>query len=349
MKRISLRFSLALLAVVASGFVPQSLLGAASHRPLQIYFVDVEGGQSTLFVTPSGHSLLVDTGWAGHDGRDADRIAAAAKAAGIERIDYVLITHYHPDHVGGVPQLAAKIPIGTFIDHGPHRDAGDPPVGGYKEYAAFLKDGHYGHIVARPGDVLPIPELHVTMISGDGDVLAKPLAGAGAKNTFCDSSEVRPPDETENARSLGMLMTFGKFRILDAGDLTWDKERELMCPVNKLGQVDLFVVSHHGSPESNSPALVDAIMARVAIMDNGATKGGSVAVLDTVAKAPGPKDLWQLHYSEEGGATQNTAERRIANLQGPDTGHYLKVTALESGRFEVYNSRDGATTVYPAR
>ena len=349
MKRMSLRVFLGVLAVVAFGSASQILCGAAPHYPLQIYFVDVEGGQATLFVTPSGHSLLVDTGFAGHEGRDADRIVAAAKAAGVERIDYVLITHYHPDHVGGVPQLAAKIPIGTFIDHGPHREAGDPPVGGYNEYVAFLKDSHYGHIVAKPGDVLPIPEIKVEVISGNGDVLTKPLAGAGAKNVFCDTSEVRPADETENARSLGIVVTFGKLRVLDPGDLTWDKERELMCPVNKLGRVDLFVVSHHGSPESNSPALVDAISARVAIMDNGATKGGSTPVLDTVAKAPGLEDLWQLHYSEEGGAAHNVADRKIANLQGPDAGHYLKVTALESGRFEVYNSRNGATKAYPAK
>jgi competence protein ComEC len=349
MKRMLSPFFRRLLVLIAFGFAPRSLLNATPHYPLQVYFVDVEGGQATLFVTPSGHSLLVDTGFAGHEGRDADRIVDAAKAAGVERIDYVLITHYHPDHVGGVSQLAAKIPIGTFIDHGPHRDAGDPPVGGYKEYAAFLKDGHYGHIVARPGDVLPIPELRVDVISGDGDVLTKPLAGAGTKNTFCETSEVKPADETENARSLGMLLTFGKLRILDPGDLTWDKERELMCPLNKLGRVDLYVVSHHGSPESNSPALVDAISARVAIMDNGATKGGSIPVLDTVEKAPGLEDLWQLHYSEEGGAAHNVAERKIANLQGLDTGHYLKVTALENGRFEVYNSRNGATKAYTAR
>jgi competence protein ComEC len=342
---------LCLVLVFGLGVGGASLNGfAATHRPLQIFFLDVEGGQATLFVTPDEHSLLIDTGWPGYEGRDADRIAAAAKAAGISRIDYVLLTHYHTDHTGGVPQLVAKIPVGTFIDHGPNRETTDAStVRAYEAYQKVLADGHYEHIVAKPGDLLPVPQLKVTVISADGSLIARPLQGGGAANSFCGASGDVPADKTENARSLGVEVVFGRLKILDLGDLTKDKERELMCPVNKLGHVDLLVVSHHGWSQSSSPAFVDAISPRVAIMDNGATKGGSPSVWDVVTKAPGLEDLWQLHYSEEGGPTHNVAERQIANLQGADTGHYLKVTVLEDGRFEVFNSRNGATKAYPPK
>ena len=341
----------ALLSVCALAFTGSAFgIAPPPRAALQIYFIDVEGGQSTLFVTPDKHSLLIDTGWPGNAGRDADRIVAAAKLAGLQRIDYVLLTHYHIDHTGGVPQLVAKIPVGTFIDHGPNRETGDATTVKVAEaYQHVLSDGHYGHIVPGPGDKLPIPGLNVTVISADGRLISQPLPGGGSTNQYCAASEKRPADQTENSRSVGVIINYGKLRILDLGDLTWDKEMELMCPINKLGHVDLLVVSHHGWNQSSSPALVDAIAPRVAIMDNGAKKGGSPSVLDTVRKAPGLDDLWQLHYSEEGGDAHNVDAARIANLQGPDTGNYFKVTAYPNGQLDVLNSRTGDTKKYPAK
>jgi competence protein ComEC len=322
----------------------------AAQKTLRVYFVDVEGGQATLFVTPTGESLLIDTGWDGNNGRDADRIVAAAKSAGLTKIDYVLITHFHEDHVGGAPQLAARIPIGTFIDHGENRETGDAPtVQGWQAYQAMLATGKYNRIAAKPGDVVPIEGMRVDVISADGNLIAKPLPGAGQENAACKESQTRPADKTENLRSLGVLITFGKLRILDLGDLTWDKEMELMCPVNKLGRVDVYIVSHHGWQQSSSPALVWGIAPRVAIMDNGAKKGGTPSTWDIIEKSPGLENLWQVHFSDEGGAAHNVTAEFIANPSGPDAANYLELMGHADGGFEVLNSRTQETKKYPAR
>jgi len=352
MKFIPLRSAFLLIALLSPIlFHSVSVQAAAQNNSpdrLKVYFIDVEGGQSTLFVTPAGQSLLVDTGWMDNNGRDADRIVAAARQAGLSKIDYVLLTHYHVDHVGGVPQLVARIPVGTFIDHGPNRELDHGVTEqGYAEYQKVLATGKSKRILAHPGDLLPIPGMNVRVISADGSLITNPLPGAGAPNPSCKTSEVRPADQTENARSLGIEITFGKLKILDLGDLTWDKEMQLMCPDNKLGHVDIYIVSHHGWYQSSSPALVHALHARVAIMDNGAKKGGSIPTLETLSKAPGLETLWQLHYSDEGGPAHNSPDRYIANTQGPDEGNFLKLTAAPDGSFEVSNSRTNVVQKYP--
>jgi competence protein ComEC len=344
--------SFVVIALVAVAIATPAAHAAppATGKVLRVYFVDVEGGQATLFVTPAGESLLIDTGWDGNNGRDADRIVAAAKSAGLTKIDYVLITHFHEDHVGGAPQLAARIPIGTFIDHGENRETGDAPtVQGWQAYQAMLATGKYNRFAAKPGDVVPIEGIRVDVISADGNLIAKPLPGAGQENAACKESETRPADKTENLRSLGVLITFGKLRILDLGDLTWDKEMELMCPMNKLGKVDVYIVSHHGWQQSSSPALVWGIAPRVAIMDNGAKKGGTPSTWDIIEKSPHLEDLWELHYSEEGGAAHNVAGEFIANPQGTDAGNYLELIGRADGGFEVFDSRTQETKKYPAR
>lgn len=323
---------------------------ADAQSALQIYFVDVEGGQATLFVTAAGQSLLIDTGWAGNDRRDADRIVAAAKDAHVNKIDFVLITHYHLDHAGGIPQLAAHIPIETFIDHGENREAANAATQEvWQAYQSLLATKKYQHITAKPGDVIPLRGVHAEVISSDGALIDKPLPGARQPNPACAISDPRPTDDSENPRSLGTLITFGQLRILDLGDLTWDKELPLMCPVNKLGHVDIYIVSHHGSYSSNSTALVHGITPRLAVMDNGAKKGGAPAVWDVLEKSPGLESLWQLHYSEQGGNAHNVPAEFIANLSGPDAGNYLKLTASPSGSFDIFNSRTKATRHYEPR
>ena len=317
--------------------------GAAQPHTLDIYFIDVEGGQATLIVAPSGESMLVDTGWAGFNDRDADRIAAAVRKAGRSQIDYLVITHYHADHVGGVPSLAARVPIRTFVDHGPTVETGDQPAALYNHYLETRAKGR--HVLARPGDALPVKGLDVRIVSAAGDLIAKPLPGAGKPNPLCADYKPGDPDPSENARSVGMVLTFGKFRMLDLGDLTWNKEHDLVCPNNLLGTVDLYLTTHHGMNISGSPVLVHAVHPRVAVMNNGARKGGVASAWQIVRSSPGLEDLWQLHYAVAGGADHNVAEALIANVD-ETTGHEITIVAHRDGSFEVSNGRNGNSKTY---
>jgi competence protein ComEC len=318
---------------------------SAAPTDLTVYFIDVEGGQATLFVTPSGQSVLVDTGFPGFNGRDANRIAATAKEAGVKQIDYLLITHFHLDHVGGVPALAALLPIRNFVDHG---ETVEHTGAGQKLYDDYLREVAKGnHIVVKPGDKLLIAGLDWTIVSGAGKVLDKALPGAGKANPSCDAFKSKDTDPTENAQSTGSRIVFGKFRAVDLGDLTWNKEHDLMCPNNKIGEADVYIVSHHGQDISGSAALVDAVHPKVAIMDNGEKKGGTVEAWDTIHASPGIMDIWQLHFSAAGGQAHNTGEKMIANMATEgDAGNYLKLTAHADGHFEVSNPRNGFMKKY---
>jgi len=340
-----------LLAIVFAIGLASPDLWAQQKKALEVYFIDVEGGQSTLFVSPSGQSLLVDTGWAG--ARDAGRIASVAKLAGVSQIDYLVLTHYHADHAGGVVDLAGLIPIKNFVDHGPSaEEARNVP----QNYAAYLKVRAEGqHILAKPGDKIPVPGLDVQVISSAAETISKPLPGAGAANPLC--AEFVPKDETldpliggENKQSVGMVISLGKFRLGDFGDLTWNKEHDLACPNNLIGALDVYVVSHHGQDISSLPVLVHAEHPRIAIMDNGAKKGGAVATFETLKTSPGLEDLWQLHTAVDAG-DHNMPEKFIANLGTggtaatgvPDEGavNYIQLTERPDGSFTVKNSRNG--------
>lgn len=331
----------ALFVVLVSG-------PARAARTLNVYFIDTEGGQSTLFVSPSGESMLVDTGWPDFNGRDADRIVAAAKHAGVTKIDYLLITHYHADHVGGVPQLVARIPVRNFIDHGPsveHGKDADELVAAYRQ---AREAGH--HILARPGETIPVRGISVEILTAAGDEITSPLAGAGAANPECAATKLRDADPSENAQSVGTLITFGKFRMIDLGDLTWNKEYELVCPDNKIGTVDVYLSTHHGINESGGPEIVHALRPRVAIMNNGATKGGSPEAWQVMHSSPGIEDIWQLHYAVAGGDANNAPQRFIANPEKgaqEDRGYSIELSAEATGAFSVTNSRTGETKTYP--
>jgi len=314
---------------------------------LRIYFIDTEGGQSTLFVSPSGQTMLVDTGNVDPKGRDPRRIAAVAGQAGVNRIDYLLITHYHSDHVGGVPELAKLLPISNFIDHGLEVERDDKAEGLVRDYVQVRDQGH--HILAKPGDRIPIAGIDVQVLTSAGEEIASPLPGAGAVNRVCASTPPHLSDPSENAQSIGTLITFGKFRIIDLGDLTWNKEMELACPNNKIGTVDVYLSTHHGLDASNCPAIVYALRPRVAIVNNGETKGGAPQALRTIRNSPGIEDVWQLHYSKNATKAENAPEPFIVNIDRDLTTSWIELDAQADGQFTVTNSRKGKTKTYAAR
>jgi len=310
---------------------------------LKVYFIDVEGGQSTLLVSPTGQSMLVDTGWPGFDGRDADRIVAAAKLAGVKQIDYLVVTHYHMDHVGGVTQLAARIPIRNFVDHGESIESGKNAEELYNAYLAVRAKGK--HILAVPGAKIPIRGLDVTILTAAGKHITRALPGSGAPNLLCNGATLKETDPTENAQSIGMLIRFGEFRMIDLGDLTWNKEHDLMCPDNRVGRVDVYLSSHHGVDESGSTLLVHALDPRVAIINNGAKKGGSPSAWQVIHSTTRLLDLWQLHYAEAGGDANNTSDQLIAN-RNSEEGNWIKLDVQSNGGFTVTNSRNGYSKAY---
>jgi competence protein ComEC len=322
---------------------------ARAAQNLNVYFIDTEGGQSTLLVSPSGETMLVDTGWPGFNGRDADRIVAVAKHAGVTKIDYLLITHYHMDHVGGVPQLAARIPIHNFIDHGPSVEHGKDADELVAAYARTREAGL--HILAHPGEKIPIRGIDVEILTAAGDEISRPPLGAGAPNPECAASKLRDTDPSENAQSVGTLITLGSFRMIDLGDLTWNKEYELVCPNNKIGTVDVYLSTHHGLNESGGPEIVHALRPRVAIMNNGTTKGGSAEAWQAMHSSPAIEDIWQLHYAVAGGDANNAPEQFIANQErdaAQDRGYWIELSAKSTGAFSVTNSRTGEMKTYPA-
>jgi len=301
--------SLLILALAAAAGSAQ----IQSSKTLDIYFIDTEGGHSTLYVAPTGESLLMDTGSPG--GRDADRIMAAVQAAGVKQIDHLILTHYHSDHVGGLQELATRIPILHFIDHGPTVEPKEMVPGFQKMYAEM--NGKVKHTVVAPGDKIPFDGLTVTVVTSNGQVLKAPLPGGSIPNPAC--ADFVPRDESrvdpENPMSVGVVIAYGKFRTVNLGDFTWNKEQELMCPINPIGTVDLYLTSHHGIDQSGSAVLVHGLHPRVAVMHNSAFKGGAVQTMRILHTSPGLEDIWQLHWAYAAGLEQNSPSLFIANVE----------------------------------
>ena len=338
---------------------------------LEIYLIDVEGGGATLFVSPAGQSLLIDTGNGGQNAvRDAGRIIAAMQDAGVAEIDHLITTHWHGDHYGAMPELASQVPVRRFIDHGPSVES-NARVAGFLNttYRALYQGAE--HTVVTPGDRISLAGIDITVLASAKRVINRSLPGGGGPNRYCADFVSQAQDNGENAQSVGVLVRFGEFRVLHLGDLTVNTEFELMCPNNPIGTVDLFVVSHHGQPISNAEVLVHAIEARVAVMNNGTRKGGQPEAMRVLYSAPGLEDLWQLHFSQLSGQEYTVPGLFIANpidevqdampiapmpnRRGPEVpprpahdgeAYWIKVSGDAEGSFTVTNSRNGFTKEY---
>ncbi|HUB83538.1 MAG TPA: MBL fold metallo-hydrolase [Bryobacteraceae bacterium] len=351
-----LAFGLGMVATVASAQGQPS-------KTFDMYVIDTEGGHAVLYVSPAGESLLEDTGNPGT--RDPDRIMDAIHAAGVTQIDHLILTHYHIDHVGGLTELAKRIPIKHFIDHGATVEAREQVPGFQKSYAALY--GAAKHTVVKPGDKIPFAGVDVTVVTSAGQVIQTPLRGGGKPNPAC--AEFKPRDEShvdpENPQSVGVVYTFGKFRTINLGDFTWNAEEKLMCPVNPIGKVDVYLTSHHGIDQSGSPALVHGLEPEVAIMHNSTRKGGAVQTMQTLYTSPGLENIWQLHWAYAAGLEWNTPGVFIANIEEPEVvasvlaktplggrgGHtgpafWIKVSARADGSFTVTNTRNNFSKAY---
>jgi len=368
-----MRVSMVLLLVLAVAALAAAFPPAQNRtsKPLDIYVIDVEGGNATLFVSPSGESLLIDTGNAGPAAaRDAGRILAAIKDAGLQQIDHLIITHWHGDHFGGLAELASHTTIREFIDHGPNVQ----PAAGADEFLEKTYPFLYAkakHTVAKPGDKIPMAGLDVRIVTSAGQTIKTPLPGAGAPNPYCANFKAGE-NNAEDPQSVGTHITFGKFRTVHLGDLTRNKEFELMCPNNRLGTVDVLLGLHHGQASSNSEVMVHALHPRVAIMNDGTRKGGEPEVMKTVHSSPGLEDLWQIHFSQLSGQEYtvpgvfiaNTVDQQqsampIAPIPAPQPGpgappppahngmaYWIKVSAHQDGSYTVTNTRNGFSKTY---
>jgi len=347
MKRFSAGTLFAALLLLFQAVQASAQKSPHRSNDLLIYSIDVEGGQATLIVAPSGASLLVDTGWPGSNGRDAERIQAAMKDAGISQIDKVLITHFHTDHVGGVPELVKRVKVGEFLDHGENREDSDITRKDFSAYVAAI--GNTPRRTVHPGDALNIAGLDAFVVTADGEHASSVPGVKPEPNPSCANEPKWKLDESENPRSVGIIVRFGKFSFLDLGDLTKPRELDLVCPANPLGRVSLFLVSHHGLDQSNSKSLVAAIHPIAAIMNNGAHKGGSPEAWQTVSDTVGANSLFMLHNAEGSDASHNSAEEMIANPKGTEEGSYFKVTASKNGKFSVMNSRTGKSKTFSSK
>jgi len=329
-----------LVSAFALGAAPQERKG------LEIVYVDVEGGAATLIGTPSGETILVDAGWP--EDRDAERIRrAVVEVLGAKQIDHYITSHWHLDHWGAIGRVAKLMPVKRYYGHVFPETPQEDIVPEMK--AAWMAASEGSRVWVKPGDTLPLAAgVDVTFLSSNGDVIGDPSGTAQIRE--CATHPAAEIDPSENARSVGFRLTFGGFRFLDLGDLTWNVEHRLVCPKNLIGPIDLYQVTHHGWDPSNHPALVSAIAPTVAVINNGPKKGGTVKVFRTLKATPSIKDIWQLHRNVETTPADNAAPAFTANDDEACKGEIVRVSVTPDGKsYTVSIPAKGTTRTYSSR
>jgi competence protein ComEC len=329
------------LAFLLAVFLPGRGEARSAPRDLKIVFVDVEGGAATLIVTPQRESVLIDTGWERADGRDALRIRDAARAAGVRRIDHLITTHWHMDHYGGVGRLAKLMPIRHFYDHGIPERSLDDPANFPRLIAAYRAAGGDHSRTLKPGDEIPLrqdssgsmPRISLRCMAADSHVIDEQSRPA---TDGCERHPAKEKDPSDNANSLALRLDYGEFSFWAGGDLTWNIEHRLVCPVHRVGAVSLYLTDHHGMNLSNNPALIQALRPRVAVMNCGAVKGGDVETTAALRGSPGVEAIYQSHrvtrYQDEG----NAPTERVANPEPECRGVPIVAEVAPDGRsFEM--------------
>lgn len=329
-----------LLCVLAAG------LPAADT--FDIYVIDTEGGKGIILVPPGGQTMLVDAGYPTANDRDTNRIAEAAQALGIKQFDYVVATHYDADHSGNIPKMITRVPGNAFVDHGEIIPTANErnKTGFYEPYLKAIEGKK--RLVVKPGDIVPLKGVTVTVVTASMNALAKPVKGVSNKpNALCGVAGINKDvtDIYDNAGSVGLLYEYGKFRMLDLADLLQSIEFKAMCPTNTIGQVDLVMVSHHGFKVSNSPLLYQSLAPKVALMNNAGRKGGEIDTFDAIRSNKRLEDIYQMHESNAA-TDKNAPEQFIANPKTPCEAKMIKISARKDGSFTVTNARNNFSKTY---